>query len=348
MCMKHLFDIFPSRALAALALATGLLAGCSKETGEWENNGRTATIALRVPMAGSAATRTTPEEYEEAENKINTLRVLIISQDNKEIVNKKFDNPGETVTIDNVPVGQVTICAIANEAALGKNYDQFSDFEADLVTVGSKDKLLIKDESRSHFPKRFTEQEIKQYGLPMSWIDREVEIAKPTGTPQTIEVELERAVAKLNIIMHNALSESITITEMSFGNFFSDQLYLFREETLDIPDNAGYAGQVYGDDETISIEIPNGESKTLALYIYPSYAWRTPGTLSPYTIGFKTLAGGDYEAKAFINDYGGALNSIVRNTQVNINATLSIEAIVQLNFEVRDWALQSIDVPSFD
>ena len=151
--------------------------------------------------------------------------------------------------------------------------------------------------------------------------------------------------AKLNIIMHNALSESITITEMSFGNFFSDRLYLFREATLDIPDDAKYEGQVYGD---LSILIPNGESKTLALYVYPSYAWRIPGDASPYTIGFKTLAGGDYKARAFINDYGGALNSIVRNTQVNINATLSIEAIVQLNFEVRDWTTQSIDVPSFD
>ncbi len=345
MCMKHLFDIFPSRAFAALALAAGLLAGCSKETGEWENNGRTATIALRVPMAEAAATRATEEEYQAAETKINTLRVLVISQDNKPIVNQKFDNPGSTVTIDNIPVGTVTICAIANEAALGKNYDDFAAFEADLVQVGGRDKLLITDQSRSHFPKRYTEPEIANFGLPMSWIDREVEIAKPTGTPQTIEVKLERAVAKLNIIMHNALSESITITEMSFGNFFSDRLYLFREATLDIPDDANYEGQVYGD---LSILIPNGESKTLALYVYPSYAWRIPGDTSPYTIGFKTLAGGDYKATAFINDYGGALNSIVRNTQVNINATLSIKANVQLNFEVRDWTTQSIDVPSFD
>ena len=174
--MKHLFDIFPSRAFAALALAAGLLAGCSKETGEWENNGRTATIALRVPMAEAAATRATEEEYQAAETKINTLRVLVISQDNQPIVNQKFDNPGSTVTIDNIPVGTVTICAIANEAALGKNYDDFAAFEADLVQVGGRDKLLITDQSRSHFPKRYTEPEIANFGLPMSWIDREVEI----------------------------------------------------------------------------------------------------------------------------------------------------------------------------
>lgn len=348
MCMKHLFESLQSRLLATLILVSGLLTSCDKETQTWENDGRTATITLHVPMAESSVTRTTDEEYQQAETKINTLRILILSPDNQPIVNQKFDSPditGGYLTIEGVPVGKVMICAIANEAALGKNYDNFEDFENDLVDVENKKKLRIIDEQRTHFPKRFTESEIANFGLPMSWIDREVEIAKPTGTPQTIEVELERAVAKLNIIMHNALSESITITEMSFGNFFSDRLYLFREATLDIPDDAKYEGQVYGD---LSILIPNGESKTLALYVYPSYAWRIPGDASPYTIGFKTLAGGDYGARAFINDYGGALNSIVRNTQVNINATLSIEAIVQLNFEVRDWTTQSIDVPSFD
>ena len=29
----------------------------------------------------------------------------------------------QTVTIENVPVGKVTFCVLANEAALGKDYD---------------------------------------------------------------------------------------------------------------------------------------------------------------------------------------------------------------------------------
>lgn len=347
MCMKHLFESLQSRLLATLILVSGLLTSCDKETQTWENDGRTATITLHVPMAESSVTRTTDEEYQQAETKINTLRILILSPDNRPIVNQKFDSPditGGYLTIEGVPVGKVMICAIANEAALGKNYDNFEDFENDLVDVENKKKLRIIDEQRTHFPKRFTESEIAQYGLPMSWINREAEIAQPGPTPQTIEVNLERAVAKLNIIMNNALSNPITITSMTFGKFFGDQLYLFREETLDIPAQTAYATQEYTE---VSIEIPGGESKTLACYIYPSYAWKSASTATPYTIGFTTTSE-TYDPVPFINEFGGALNSIARNKQVNIHATLSAEASIRLNFVVKEWDSQNIEVPPFN
>lgn len=343
--MKHLFESLQSRLLATLILVSGLLTSCDKETQTWENDGRTATITLHVPMAESSVTRTTDEKYQQAETKINTLRILILSPDNQPIVNKKFGSQeitGGNLTIEGVPVGKVMICAIANEAALGKNYDNFEDFEKDLVDIGNKKKLRIIDEQRTHFPKRFTESEIAQYGLPMSWIDREAEI-QPSPTPQTIEVNLERAVAKLNIIMNNALSEPITITSMTFGQFFGDQLYLFREATLDIPAQTTYATQEY---RGVSIDIPGGKSKTLACYIYPSYAWKD-NTPSPYTIGFTTTTT-EYPRVAFINEYGGALNSIARNKQVNIHATLSAEASIQLQYEVKDWNTAPVNVPPFN
>lgn len=344
--MKHLFESLQSRLLATLILVSGLLTSCDKETQTWENDGRTVTITLHVPMAESSVTRTTDEEYQQAETKINTLRILILSQDYQPIINQKFESSALTdgnLTIEGVPVGKVMICAIANEAALGKNYDNFENFEKDLVDVGNKKKLRIIDEQRTHFPKRFTESEIAQNGLPMSWLDREAEIAQPGPTPQTIEVKLERAVAKLNIIMNNALSNPITITSMTFGQFFGDRLYLFREETLDIPNETTYATQKY---TGVSIEIPRGESKTLACYIYPSYAWKD-NTPSPYTIGFTTTTT-EYPRVAFINEYGGALNSIARNKQVNIHATLSAEASIQLQYEVKDWNTAPVNVPPFN
>ncbi|WP_071133704.1 hypothetical protein [Millionella massiliensis] len=130
---------------------------------------------------------------------------------------------------------------------------------------------------------------------------------------------------------------------MTFGQFFGDQLYLFREATLDIPDETTYATQEY---PGVSIEIPGGESKTLACYIYPSYAWKD-NTPSPYTIGFTTTTA-PYPSKAFIDENSGALNSIARNKQVNIHATLSAEASIQLKFEVKDWNTHSIEVPPFN
>lgn len=347
MCMKHLFESLQSRLLATLILVSGLLTSCDKETQTWENDGRTATITLHVPMAESSVTRTTDKEYQQAETKINTLRILILSPDNQPIINQKFESSaltGGNLTIEGVPVGKVMICAIANEAALGKNYDKFEDFKNDLVDVGNKKKLLIEDLNREHFPKRFTELEIAPYGLPMSWMKRDIEIAKPGPTSQTIEVNLERAVAKLNIIMHNALSESITIKSMTFGKFFGDQLYLFHEETLDIPDETTYDTKEYRE---VSIEIPGGESKTLACYIYPSYAWKNASTATPYTIGFTTTSE-TYDPVPFINEFGGTLNSIARNKQVNIHATLSAEASIRLNFVVKEWDSQNIEVPPFN
>lgn len=216
---------------AALAWAASLLAGCTDRVDEWIPDGRTASVTLHVPMADIRSTHTTDEEYKAAEEKINTLRILVFSQD-KPVINKQFkeaDLSGGSVTIEGVPVGTVDIYAVANEAALGKDYSDMADFEDNLVQVGNTKKALVMDEHRTHFPKRFTEQEIAQHGLPMSW-HRDVQIIPSDGTPQTIEVELERSVAKLNVIMNNTLSHPITITSMTFGEFFGDRLPVPRAD----------------------------------------------------------------------------------------------------------------------
>ena len=162
---------------AALAWAASLLAGCTDRVDEWIPDGRTASVTLHVPMADIRSTHTTDEEYKAAEEKINTLRILVFSQD-KPVINKQFkeaDLSGGSVTIEGVPVGTVDIYAVANEAALGKDYSDMADFEDNLVQVGNTKKALVMDEHRTHFPKRFTEQEIAQHGLPMSW-HRDVQI----------------------------------------------------------------------------------------------------------------------------------------------------------------------------
>ena len=94
------------------------------------------------------------------------------------------------------------------------------------------------------------------------------------------------------------------------------------------------------------IKIPAYGEKMLVCYIYPSYAWLPEMTDSPYTIGCATLAKGTYPQKAFITE--GALNSIARNTQVNIRATLSVDARLILKYEVVDWGMKEITVPPFN
>ena len=108
---RHLPHPFSLLLPAALAWAASLLAGCTDRVDEWIPDGRTASVTLHVPMADIRSTHTTDEEYKAAEEKINTLRILVFSQD-KPVINKQFkeaDLSGGSVTIEGVPVGTVDI-----------------------------------------------------------------------------------------------------------------------------------------------------------------------------------------------------------------------------------------------
>ena len=179
----------------------------------------------------------------------------------------------------------------------------------------------------------------------MGWMNKSQVINEGTNT---VQVDLERQVAKLNIEMFNTLDEPITVQTITFGEFFSDRFYFFREQNLDVPEDADYAGKQF---DTIGptdngIEIKADATETMVCYIYPSFAWKSIQDTSPYTIGF-TTSNNTYNPMEFVNDYG-ALNSIARNTQLNIHATLSKNANISISFEVVDWVEETVDVPTFN
>ena len=340
--MKHLSYHYIVVLLAA-CLLSATFAGCTREADEPVADGCTATIRLDIPMLEATTRITTPTK--EQESQINLLRIIILSQGTTSI-NQTFtanDLTGGSITIDNVPVGPVQMYVIANEASLGKDYSDLKTLQADIEQETGK--VHIHDDKREHFPKRGSATEFPAKGLPMSWMDKNLTIEPPTaGTPQTVSVNLVRTVAKLNILMSNALTDAITIDQMSFGPFFGNCLYLFAEQNLDVPDDTGYDSKQY---TGLSIEIPGGETAQLTLYIYPSFAWTDPEAVSPYTIGFHTEAGKEYLPQSFV-DKNGAINSIARNTQVNIHATLSTPANVEISFEVVPWAEKNVEVPPFN
>lgn len=315
------------------------ITGCTSEADGWMSNGRTATIRLDIPVLKSI---TRDVSTLDPEKTIHHLRVIIVSEGAKTInqVFESADLKNGNITIENVPVGYVQMFVIANEASLGRDYTDLQIFENDVDDQTKK--ILIKDADHKFFPVRGSN--FPEGGLPMSWMDKNLRINQPADKPQEIEVNLVRSVAKLNILMSNALTTDIIINEMSFGEFFSNSLYLFAENYLDVPPDTDYETKKYSD---VNITIKGGETKMLALYMYPSYAWTDPQIPSPYTIGFKTEAGKGYQETAFVNNYG-ALNSIARNTQVNIYATLSTEANVKIDFNVVDWTEKEIEVPSFN
>lgn len=345
--MKSWFNY--SKYILSGLLLICMVCSCSKNE-ELEYNGKTATLSLNIPMSQSSSRA--PIQGTAEENSVHNLRVVILSQ-GAESINKTFEKndfaSDGTVTIENVPVGKVQIYVIANEAALGKNYDKLANLQKDIVNG----KVLILDENRTYFPKKGSEfnnentSETPKIGLPMSWMDKDLTITPPAQEPQRVDVKLQRCVSKLNITMTNvSTEEDIVIKEMNFGAFMSDRIYLFQETNLDVPTDALYERKNYVIEETgITIPKNNGE-KNLVLYIYPSFAWTDGNLSSPYSIGFKTISGLSYEPQYFMNDY--ALNSISRNTQVNITARLSKSKVVDLKFSVEPWSEETVEVPSFN
>lgn len=333
------------------------VASCT-DTADLPAEGRTATLELRIPQLEASATRATIAGSK-LENAIYTLRVIILSQSaGVESINKLFTDEdlkdgNAVITIDQVPVGLVQLYVIANEASIGKNYTELSALQSDVrpISEGSTTrKVVIEDFSRTYFPKRGSvfekeSQGDNPLGLPMGWMNKSQVINEGTNT---VQVDLERQVAKLNIEMFNTLESDITVKTITFGRFFSDRFYFFREENLDIPWNVVYADTTFSKigpaDNGIGIKA--NATETMVCYIYPSFAWQSIDDISPYTIGF-TTSNNTYDPMEFVNDYG-ALNSIARNTQLNIHATLSKNANISISFEVVDWVVETVNVPTFN
>ena len=143
--------------------------------------------------------------------------------------------------------------------------------------------------------------------------------------------------------MNNTTDRSITIQEVNLGGFFANSLYLFRETNLDVPRNTGY---VTWDFEDLAINVSAKSKETMVCYVYPSFAWKNIADPCPYEIGFK-ISDATYEKRNFVQN-GKELNSIERNKQININATLSEPANFKLTFSVEPWTPVTVNVPPFD
>lgn len=318
------------------------------------------TLRIEAPVV-TRADNVTDEEYAAFENRIRTLRVLIFSESGSVLKNETFTQDelvsasgSYTHTVSGLPVGTVDIYLVANEASIGQDYGDTGNFTGGMVDAPSPSapgttikKVLITDANREHFPERYSQLTDQTNALPMSAHSRGVTI---NPGENTASLSLIRSVAKLKIEMVNELTRTITVNEMSFGAFMADRFYLFQEEKLDVPSDAVYDDITYGSQDDASqhlgIEIEGGESRVLVLYIYPSYAWTSGTTDSPYTIGFRT-PNATYDPLPFITA-SNPFNSIARNTQVTIRALLHTDSNFKLNFEVEPWATETIEVPSFD
>ncbi len=351
--------VSPSAMTALLSAAVLLFftQSCNKNL-QCSDTGETATVTLTF-NAGSPEQETqvfrsgiSPVGDVPGEG-IKTLRVIMtsVSKDGKVNVlkNEKKTYTDEasvrTLTLFDVPLGVCNFYAIANEESVGKEFTT-EVIRAELEKVDGGEKLLFEDLNNRYFPYVSTDGTPPPAGLPISGHIRGVTISKDMAP---LFLEVRRAVAKINLSVNNMLGRDLTLSEIDFGNFFSDRLFVFSESILDVPANTSYKplkiNDKLGSSGTL---IPADGSYTCTVYMYPSYAWKS-GLSSPYTLGLRTVRPtGNYPPIAFVDKTTSRLNSIARNTQVNINATIQTTADVTINFQVTDWVGKTVDVPSFN
>lgn len=350
---RDMYDMKHVLRYSLLVMAVLLCQACTGTDPQDITEERTTTIYLQLPQP-DAGTRMSPSyetELGKLEKKINTLRVILLSQagtNKSTTINRLFKDVDSDarLAIENVPVGEdAQLYVIANEASIGQDYSNIVNLQTQVVDVNNSRKVLIRDTYNQYFPIRGSEllAAEEKKGLPMSWMNKKLKVSKD----MRIDVALERCVSKVRMQIQNDFSESIQIKEVSFGAFFGNSFYLFREGALDVPDQT-YKEQVYQVyDESEDYSIAPNESEVLICYFYPSFAWTSGTVASPYTIGFLTL-NGIYPKMAFLNSDGKPYNSIPRNKQININVTLSGATHVNIDFEVVEWTNEEITVPDFE
>lgn len=345
---RDMYDIKHVLRYSLLVMAVLLCQACTGTDPQDITEERTTTIYLQLPQP-DAGTRSISPGYEDKlqllESHIYTLRVILLSQagtNKSTTINRLFTKvkSGESLAIENVPKGDAQLYVIANEASIGQDYSNIANLQKQVVDVNGSRKVLITDTDNQYFPIRGSELLAAEKGLPMSWMNKNLTVSKD----MTIEVALERCVSKVCMQIQNDFSKSIQIKEVSFGKFFGNSFYLFREGALDVPDQT-YKEQVY--DKSVDYPIAPNESEVLICYFYPSFAWTSGTVASPYTIGFKTQYG-NYPKMAFLDSEGDEYNSIPRNKQININVTLSGATHVNIDFEVVEWTNEEITVPEFE
>lgn len=275
---------------------------------------------------------------------VRTLRIIVTSGDPADrtiLYNSKVTGLDDVAyyktTIPDLPCEKLTFYAIANEESLGMTYND----ETIKSNLADNHKLLFTDVTTPlHFPAKGPD--IVKNGLPMSGYTT-VEL---TGN-RTVNIDLYRSVVKLALVVENATSEPVTLKKVDFGNFFGDMFYMFRDLTLDVPDDIKYTRMSY---ENLDIVIPGVSddaaepyTNTLSLYFYPTHPPFGANGSSPFTICVQT-ENNSYPTQVFAPN----TSFFVRNTQVNLRARITTTVGITLDFNVAAWDDKPVEVPPFE
>ena len=338
--------------LALLMFITS--SGCS---GLHDYAGETTDVVLKINMTGheiNVDEGSWTKAYVDASQYegIRTLRIIAVavSEDENEGVrtilrNDKIEDLSNITSynhvVRNLPYGvKVVFYVIANEESLEMTYtddviNQKLDENKKILFVDAADEI-----DDRLFPK--TGPQIIDNGLPMTGMSQEYIIQHGIEP----EVSLYRSVLKISLVVENLTDEEIKLTSVSFGKFFGDRFYLFREKELDVPGDTKYESKTYRVENIATIS-PKEECDPLSLYLYPAFSSSSdtsfPVYNSPFTLAMETNVR-TYNPQVFATN----TNSFIRNTQVNLHVSITTIG-ADVEFNVADWDhYDTIEVPPFE
>lgn len=323
--------------IVLLVLLTGMVCSCGKER-------LSDTSSERVNVILNFDTRVGDSEsvaIDEGEG-IRTLRIIITDEKNQVIDNiwRDYSSEGtltasKTLTIMGLEAGIKKFYVVINEKSIGLfNYLNGintvlpSDFTSNVIQNTTTD---------TYFPRMDSNIENGVPATGMIAVDL-------NETNNTFTIPCVHTVIKVELNIKNLMNVPCPISAIKFGKFVPDATYLFdaEEKSVKLPGGTTISTLQYDEPNGFTgISLPANMSdfqKVLVFYMYEPKV-DTSEDFSIAFAGFESLS----VAKSFISQ-----TEIPRNSLLRINATIDLQKISTLDYEVLPWGEATVEVPGFN
>lgn len=325
--------------IVLLVLLTGMVCSCGKER-------LSDTSSERVNVILNFDTRVGDSEsvaIDEGEG-IRTLRIIITDENNQVIDNiwRDYSSEGtltasKTLTIMGLEAGIKKFYVVINEKSIG-----LFNYLNGINTVLPSDftsKVIQNTTTDTYFPRMASD--IKDAGVPATGM---IEV-NLNETDNTFTIPCVHTVIKVELNIKNLMNVPCPISAINFGSFVPNATYLFDDDDPDaLPEGTTISTLPYDKlNGFTGISLPANMSdfqKVLVFYMYePKVDTSEDFSIALTAAGFESLS----VAKSFISQ-----TEIPRNSLLRINATIDLQKISTLDYEVLPWDEVAVEVPGFN
>lgn len=329
--------------IVLLVLLTGMVCSCGKER-------LSDTSSEKVNVTLNFDTRVGDSEsvaIDEGEG-IRTLRIIITDENNQVIDNiwRDYSSEGsltasKTLTIMGLEAGNKKFYVVINEKSIGLFDDLNGISTGSILDFTSK----VIQNTDTYFPRMASD--IEDAGVPATGM-----IAVDLNeTNNTFTIPCVHIVIKVELNIKNLMNVTCPISAIKFGKFVPDATYLFDDDEPDaevksvkLPGGTTISTLPYDKlNGFTGISLPANMSdfqKVLVFYMYePKVDTSEDFSIALTAAGFESLS----VAKSFISQ-----TEIPRNSLLRINATIDLQKISTLDYEVLPWDEAAVEVPGFN